>query len=87
MRCAATTGYLVYGQKIWISTAQVAERDAAAGAHDAARRGESATSGLSLFYTTLDRSHVEVREIDKMGRKAVDSNQLFFDACRCRPRI
>ncbi|MDB5317612.1 MAG: acyl-CoA dehydrogenase, partial [Rhodospirillales bacterium] len=37
------------------------------------------TDGLSLFYTTLDRSRVEVREIEKMGRKAVDSNQLFFD--------
>jgi acyl-CoA dehydrogenase len=37
------------------------------------------TEGLSLFYTTLDRSRVEVREIEKMGRKAVDSNQVFFD--------
>ena len=37
------------------------------------------TEGLSLFYTTLDRAHVEARVIDKMGRKAVDSNQLFFD--------
>ena len=37
------------------------------------------TEGLSLFYTDLDRSHVEVREIDKMGRHAVDSNEMFFD--------
>ena len=37
------------------------------------------TEGLSLFYTDLDRSHVEVREIEKMGRAAVDSNQLFID--------
>ena len=29
------------------------------------------TQGLSLFYTTLDRKYVEVREIEKMGRKAV----------------
>jgi acyl-CoA dehydrogenase len=34
---------------------------------------------LSLFYTALDRRFVEVREIEKMGRKAVDSNQLFID--------
>jgi acyl-CoA dehydrogenase len=34
---------------------------------------------LSLFYTALDRRFVEVREIDKMGRQAVDSNQLFID--------
>ena len=37
------------------------------------------TQGLSLFYTTLDRAYVDVREIDKMGRKAVDSNELFID--------
>jgi acyl-CoA dehydrogenase len=37
------------------------------------------TQGLSLFYTTLDRAKVEVRRIEKMGRKAVDSNQVFFD--------
>ena len=44
-------------------------------------RGESAkpTDGLSLFYTDLDRKHVEVREIEKMGRKAVDSNMLFIE--------
>ena len=39
----------------------------------------SRTDGLSLFYTTIDRQHVETREIDKMGRKAVDTNQVFID--------
>ena len=34
--------YIVNGQKVWISTAQVAEQDSAAGAHHAARRGEEA---------------------------------------------
>src|ERR1700745_811412 len=42
--------------------------------------GRKPTDGLSLFYTALDRRHVEVREIAKMGRKAVDSNQLSIDA-------
>jgi acyl-CoA dehydrogenase len=37
------------------------------------------TEGLSLFYTDLDRKHIEVREIEKMGRSAVDSNQMFID--------
>jgi acyl-CoA dehydrogenase len=41
--------------------------------------GRKPTDGLSLFYTALDRRFVEVREIGKMGRKAVDSNQLFID--------
>src|SRR5207245_4351448 len=40
------------------------------------------TFGLSLFYTMLDRDFVTVQEIDKMGRKAVDSNALFIDGLR-----
>ena len=63
--------YFVSGQKVWISTAQVAEKVLLLAA---------APAGLTLFYTNLDRRHVEVREIDKMGRHAVDSNQVFFDA-------
>jgi acyl-CoA dehydrogenase len=37
------------------------------------------TDGMTLFYTDLDRKYVEVREIEKMGRKAVDSNAVFID--------
>jgi acyl-CoA dehydrogenase len=73
--------YVVSGQKIWISTAQVATKVlllARTTPIEAAR----GTRGLSLFYTYLDRRFVEVREIEKMGRKAVDSNQVFFDALR-----
>jgi acyl-CoA dehydrogenase len=62
--------YLVTGQKVWISTAQVAEKVLLL---------TRAEAGLTLFYTDFDRRYVEVREIDKMGRKAVDSNQVFFD--------
>lgn len=70
--------YRVDGQKVWISTAQVADRIlllARTADHDPA----APTQGLSLFYTRLDRARIEVREIDKHGRKAVDSNQLFID--------
>ncbi len=63
--------YFVSGQKVWISTAEVAEKVLLL---------TTTGSGLTLFYTDLDRKHVEVREIDKMGRHAVDSNQVFFDA-------
>jgi acyl-CoA dehydrogenase len=37
------------------------------------------TLGLSLFYTPFDRSRITVHEIEKMGRKCVDSNELFFE--------
>ncbi len=63
--------YLVTGQKVWISTAQVAEKVLLLTRTDA---------GLTLFYTDFDRQQIEVREIEKMGRHAVDSNQVFFDA-------
>jgi acyl-CoA dehydrogenase len=72
--------YAVSGQKIWISTAQVANKVLLLARTTPADEVEKRTEGLSLFYTDLDRRFVEVREIDKMGRKAVDSNQLFFDS-------
>jgi acyl-CoA dehydrogenase len=72
-------GYAVHGQKVWISTAQVAERVLLLARTTPVEEVKKRTEGLSLFYTALDRKYVEARVIDKMGRKAVDSNQLFFD--------
>jgi acyl-CoA dehydrogenase len=37
------------------------------------------TDGMTIFYTDLDRSKIEVRRIAKMGRNAVDSNAIFID--------
>ncbi|MEX0958365.1 MAG: acyl-CoA dehydrogenase family protein [Burkholderiales bacterium] len=70
--------YILRGQKIWISTAQVADKMLILARTSPAKAGKP-TDGLSLFYTDLDRKHVEVREIEKMGRKAVDSNMLFIE--------
>ena len=71
--------YIVSGQKVWISTAQVAEKILLLARTTPIEDCPKPTFGLSLFYTDFDRSRVEVREIEKMGRKAVDSNQVFFD--------
>ena len=71
--------YAINGAKIWISTAQVADKMLILARTAPIAEGRKPTEGLSLFYTALDRRHVEVREIAKMGRKAVDSNQLFID--------
>jgi acyl-CoA dehydrogenase len=72
--------YILSGQKIWISTAQVTNKmlilTRTTPLDDVSRR----TEGLSLFYTDLDRRFVQVREIPKMGRSAVDSNELFIDS-------
>jgi acyl-CoA dehydrogenase len=72
-------GYLLSGQKIWISTAQVANKVLVLARTTPAERVKHKTDGLSLFYTDLDRRRVSVRAIEKMGRHAVDSNELFFD--------
>jgi acyl-CoA dehydrogenase len=71
--------YVLSGRKIWISTAQVANKMLIIARTTPLEEVAKPTQGLSLFYTDLDRSRVEVREIEKMGRKAVDSNMLFID--------
>lgn len=70
--------YVVTGQKVWISTAQVANKILLL-ARTTPIEECKGSEGLSLFYTDLDRSTIEVHEIEKLGRKCVDSNQLFID--------
>ena len=74
--------YLVSGRKVWTSTAQVADKILLVARTQPIEKCDKPSDGLSLFYTDLDRSTVEVREIEKMGRKAVDSNELFIDGLR-----
>lgn len=71
--------YLLNGTKAWISTAQVTEKMLILARTTPLEQVKKHAEGLSLFYTDLDRHHIEVREIEKMGRKAVDSNELFID--------
>jgi acyl-CoA dehydrogenase len=74
-------GYRVSGRKMWISTAQVAHKILLlTRTTPKAEKGKGkATDGMTLFYTDLDRSKIEVRRIPKHGRAAVDSNALFID--------
>jgi len=71
--------YVVHGQKTWISAAQVANKILLIARTADERETQRPIDGLSLFFTDLDRSKVEIREIEKMGRKCVDSNQVFID--------
>jgi len=72
-------GYVVHGQKVWTSTAQVAGKIMLLTRTTQLEHCARPTDGMSIFYTDLDRSKIEVRRIAKMGRKAVDSNALFID--------
>jgi len=71
--------YVVTGRKIWISTAQVADRILLLARTTPLDQVKRRTDGLTLFYTAFDRSRIEARVIHKMGRHAVDSNLLFID--------
>ena len=74
--------YVISGQKVWISTAQVANKMLILARTTPYEQVKRKTDGLSLFYTDLDRVHVELRAIRKMGRHAVDSNILFIDSLK-----
>jgi len=71
--------YIVNGRKMWISTAQEADKILLLARTTPIEDCAKPTDGLSIFYTDLDRTYVEIREIHKMGRAAVDSNALFID--------
>src|SRR5258708_7646612 len=75
-------GYVVTGRKIWTSTAQVTEKMLILTRTTPIEEAARPSQGMTLFYTDLDRSQVEVREIPKMGRMAVDSNMLFIDGLK-----
>jgi acyl-CoA dehydrogenase len=72
--------YVVDGTKVWISTAQVADKILLLARTTPLEEVKRPTEGLSLFYTDLDRGRIKVHEIEKMGRKAVDSNELFIES-------
>lgn len=74
--------YVVNGGKIWTSTAQTANKILLLARTAPIETTPNPIDGLTLFYTDLDRSHIEVKEIEKMGRKAVDSNMVFIDGLK-----
>ena len=72
-------GYVVHGQKVWTSTAQVANKIMLLTRTTKLEDCKRPTDGITIFYTDLDRSKIDVHRIPKMGRKAVDSNAIFID--------
>ena len=72
-------GYIVNGRKMWTSTGQEADKILLLTRTTRKEDSKRPTEGMTLFYTDLDRSKVEVRRIKKMGRNAVDSNAVFIE--------
>ena len=71
--------YRINGRKLWTTTAQTANKILIIARTQDLADCKKPTDGLTLFFTDLNRDSIEVRLIDKMGRKAIDSNALFID--------
>ena len=86
---ASRTGdrYIINGQKVWTSTAQQAAKIVLLARTTPIEQCERPIDGLSLFYADLDRSAVEIREIQKMGRHAVEFQSTLFRQSRNPGRL
>ncbi|KAL9055928.1 MAG: hypothetical protein Q9162_003224 [Coniocarpon cinnabarinum] len=76
--------YVINGQKIWTSSAQVASRMVLLARTTPLEEVQKKSDGLSLFFIELDKSApgLELKKIKKMGGRAVDANEVFFDNYR-----
>ena len=74
-------GWVINGQKVWTTNAQHAERILLL-ARTSPRRDDAPLDGLTLSFTRLDRETCTIRKIEKLGRAAVDSNEVFIDGLR-----
>jgi hypothetical protein len=72
------SGFVVNGRKVWNTNARQATHILLL-ARTAPRDPARPLEGLTLFFTAFDRTTITVREIEKMGRHAVDSNEIFID--------
>jgi acyl-CoA dehydrogenase len=71
-------GWLINGQKVFITNSKHAHR-AVLLARTSPRDPEKPLAGMTLFFAEMNPANVTIREIEKLGRAAVDSNELFFD--------
>ncbi|MES3000053.1 MAG: acyl-CoA dehydrogenase family protein [Pseudomonadota bacterium] len=71
--------YVINGRKVWTTLAQVAGKILILARTTPREECARPTDGFSIFFTDFDRSRIEARVIEKMGRKCVDSNQVFID--------
>jgi acyl-CoA dehydrogenase len=71
--------YIINGHKVWITKAQHADRILLITRTTPYDKVEKKTDGMTLFFAPVDKTAIDIREIDKMGRHGVDSNELFIE--------
>ncbi|OCK84089.1 acyl-CoA dehydrogenase NM domain-like protein [Lepidopterella palustris CBS 459.81] len=76
--------YYISGQKIWISSAQIASKMVLLARTTHLDKINKPSEGLSLFFIDLDKTApgLELKRIKKMGGRAIDANEVFFDNYR-----
>ena len=72
-------GYRVNGRKVFISRAEQAERLLLITRTAPRDAGPKPTDGMTLFLAPMDREHIQVQPIPKLGRNTVSTNMLFID--------
>ncbi|MBN9742727.1 acyl-CoA dehydrogenase [Amycolatopsis sp. A1MSW2902] len=71
-------GWKINGKKVFITNAQNAQKILLL-ARTSPRQEDKPLYGMSLFFADMDRDKITVREIEKLGRAAIDTNELFID--------
>src|SRR3970282_445763 len=71
--------FIVSGQKVWTSKAKESSKVLLLARTTKAEDANRQTDGMTLSLANLDPAHVTIREIEKLGRHAVDSNEVFYD--------
>jgi acyl-CoA dehydrogenase len=72
-------GWSISGKKVWITKAQQAERLMILCRTAPRDASPKKTAGMTLFFAPMDRDKVDIRPIPKMGRNAINTNELFID--------
>ena len=76
-------GFVINGQKVWITNAQNASRILLL-ARTSPRNDERPVDGMTLFFTDMNRAAITARPIEKCARNAVDTNELFIENLEVR---
>ncbi len=71
--------YVINGRKVFTTKAREAKKMLILTRTTPFENVKKKTDGMSLFFADLDPAAVEVRELHKLGRAAVDTNMLFID--------
>ncbi len=75
-------GFVVNGKKVWNTKAQQAQKILLLARTTPREQCARPLDGMTLFLADLDPDHVEIREIPKLGRNAVNSNEVYIEDLR-----